>query len=81
MNKEMNLHKNDKLKIYLGKIKYQKEKAIFIIELIDKYIYRIEENICKEKNIETYEAEEYKNKDLLIEVEELLKELEEGVKE
>lgn len=69
------LNKNDKLKLYLGQLKYQKEKRIAILDLIEKYIYRIEENISEIKSLEDYKEEEYKNKDLVMEVEELLKEL------
>ena len=69
------LNKNDKLKFYLGQLKYRKEKRINIIDLIEKYIYRIEENISEIKCVEDYKDEEYKNKDLVMEVEELLKEL------
>lgn len=69
------LNKNDKLKLYLGQLKYQKEKRISILDLIEKYIYRIEENISEIKSVEDYKEEEYKNKDLVMEVEELLKEL------
>ncbi|MBR6689732.1 MAG: hypothetical protein IKL65_00175 [Bacilli bacterium] len=71
------LNKNDKLKLYLGQLKYQKEKRINIIDLIEKYIYRIEENISEIKCVEGFKDEEYKNKDLVMEVEELLKELSE----
>lgn len=71
----MMLRRDDKLKLYLGKLKYQKQKMIFIIDLIEEYIYRIEENISQVKCADTAEAEEYKNKDLVMEVEELLKEL------
>ena len=77
----MMLHRNDKLKLYLGQLKYQKQKMIFIIELIEKYIYRIEENISEVKRADTAQEEEYKNKDLVMEVEELLKELKGGSNE
>lgn len=69
------MNRNDKLKFYLGKLKYQQQKMIFKIELINKYIDRIEENISDVKRSETAYEEEYKNKDLLTEIEELLKEL------
>ena len=63
------------LKIYLGKLKYQKNKMIYAINLIDDYISRIEVNTSEIKCEETYRDEEYKNKDLKREVEELLREL------
>ena len=63
------------LKIYLGKLKYQKIKSMYAIKLIDDYISRIEENISEIKCENTYRDEEYKNKDLKREVMELLNEL------
>ena len=48
---------------------------LIFIELINSYIYRIEENTAKVKSSDTSMEEEYKNKDLKREVEELLKEL------
>lgn len=77
----MNLHRNDRLKLYLGQLKYQKEKMLFAINLIDKYVCRIEENISEIKCAETCKEEEYKNKDLVIEVEEFIKELSGGSNE
>lgn len=71
----MTLNKTEKLKLYSGKLKYQKQKMIFVIETIDKYIDRIEENTATVKCSEFAYDEEYKNKDLLTEVEELFKEL------
>lgn len=70
------LHKNDILKDYIGKLKYKKEKFINVIELIDKYIYRIEENISDVKCSDTSMEEEYRNKYLVKEIDEFLKELE-----
>ena len=63
------------LKLYLGKLKYQKNKRIYVLNLIDDYISRIETNISEIKCEETYRDEEYRNKDLKREVEELLREL------
>lgn len=70
------VHKNVILKNYIGKLKYKKEKMISILELIDKYICRIEENICDVKCSDTANEEEYRNKYLVKEIEEFLKELE-----
>lgn len=69
------LDRKDKLKLYLGQLKFQKQKRISILDFIEKYIYRIEENLSEIKSLEDYKEEEYKNKDLVMEVEELLKEL------
>ena len=63
------------LKLYLGQLKYQKNKMIYAINLIDDYINRIEINTSEVKCEDTYRDEEYKNKDLKREVEELLREL------
>ena len=63
------------LKLYLGQLKYQKNKMINTINLIDDYINRIEINTSEVKCKDTYRDEEYKNKDLKREVEELLREL------
>lgn len=63
------------LKLYLGKLKYQKNKMIYAINLIDDYISRIEINTSEIKCEDTYRDEEYRNKDLKKEVEELLKDL------
>ena len=65
----------DVLKLYLGKLKYQKNKMIYAINLIDDYISRIEVNTSEIKCEDTYREEEYKNKDLKREVEELLRDL------
>ena len=75
------MNRNDKLKLYLGKLKYQQQKMKFKIELINQYIDRIEENIADVKCSETAYGEEYKNKDLLTEIEELLKEIKGGSNE
>ena len=69
------MNKEDILRDYLGQLKYQKSKMLIFIELINSYIYRIEENTAKVKCSDTAMEEEYKNKDLKREVEELLKEL------
>lgn len=65
----------DVLKLYLGKLKYKKNKMIYVINLIDAYISRIETNTSEVKCEDTYRDEEYKNKDLKREVEELLRDL------
>lgn len=65
----------DVLKLYLGKLKYKKNKMIYVINLIDDYISRIEINTSEVKCEDTYRDEEYKNKDLKREVEELLRDL------
>lgn len=72
---DVKLNNKEVLKLYLGQLKYQKKKMIYAIELIDDYIGRIEENISEIKCEDTYIDEEYKNKDLKREVEELLREL------
>lgn len=69
------MNRENKLKRMLGELKYQKEKAIAMLELIEKYINRIEENIASEKSLDDAMVEEYRNKDLVGEVKELLKEL------
>lgn len=69
------MNKEDILKDYLGQLKYQKSKMLIYIKLIDSYIFRIEENTSEVKCSDTAMEEEYKNKDLKREVEELLKEL------
>ena len=51
------------LKLYLGQLKYQKNKMINTINLIDDYINRIEINTSEVKCKDTYRDEEYKNKD------------------
>lgn len=48
---------------------------IYAINLIDDYISRIEVNTSEIKCEDTYREEEYKNKDLKREVEELLRDL------
>ncbi len=63
------------LKLYLGKLKYQKNKMINTINIIDNYINRIEVNTSEIKCEKTYRDEEYKNKDLKNEVIELLRDL------
>lgn len=63
------------LKLFLGKLKYQRNKMINVINIIDDYINRIEENTSEIKCEDTYIDEEYKNKDLKNEVIELLREL------
>lgn len=63
------------LKLFLGKLKYQRNKMINAINIIDDYINRIEENTSEIKCEDTYRDEEYKNKDLKNEVIELLREL------
>lgn len=69
------MNKRDILKDYLGQLKYQQSKMLLFVDLIDRYIRRIEENISDVKCEDTYRDEEYKNKDLIREVQELLKEL------
>ena len=59
----------------LGELKYQQQKSMMVIDLIDKYIHRIEENIADNKCLDDAMEEEYRNKDLIGEVNELLKEL------
>ena len=63
------------LKLFLGKLKYQRNKMINAINIIDDYINRIEGNTSEIKCEDTYRDEEYKNKDLKNEVIELLREL------
>ena len=65
----------DVLKLFLGKLKYQRNKMINTINIIDDYINRIEANTSEIKCEETYRDEEYKNKDLKNEVIELLRDL------
>ena len=69
------MNRENKLKRMLGELKYQQQKAIAMLELIEKYINRIEENIASEKSLDDAMVEEYRNKDLVGEVKELLKEL------
>ena len=69
------MNKREILKDYLGQLKYQQSKMLNFVDLIDRYISRIEENISDVKCEDTYRDEEHKNKDLKREVEELLKEL------
>lgn len=69
------MHRESILKHMLGELKYQQQKIIMNIDLIDKYINRIEENIANEKCLDEAMVEEYKNKDLIGEVNELLKDL------
>ena len=65
----------DVLKLFLGKLKYQRNKMINAINIIDDYINSIEENTSEIKCKDTYRDEEYKNKDLKNEVIELLRDL------
>lgn len=69
------MNRENKLKCMLGELKYQQQKVIAMLELIEKYINRIEENIASEKSLDDAMVEEYRNKDLVGEVKELLKEL------
>lgn len=69
------MNRENKLKRMLSELKYQQQKAIAMLELIEKYINRIEENIASEKSLDDAMVEEYRNKDLVGEVKELLKEL------
>ena len=69
------MNRENKLKRMLGELKYQQQKAIAMLELIEKYINRIEENRASEKSLDDAMVEEYRNKDLVGEVKELLKEL------
>lgn len=65
MNKEEILIK------YRGQLKYIKEKYIKEIELIDKYLSRLESETSKVKNAQTYQNEKEYNKDLVIELDRL----------
>lgn len=56
---------------YRGQLKYIKEKYINRIELIDKYISRLESETSKVKDETTYEKEKEYNKDLIIELDRL----------
>lgn len=69
MNKEETLIK------YRGQLKYIKEKYMKEIDLIDKYLSRLESEILKEKDAITYETEKEYNKDLIIELDRLFYDL------
>jgi hypothetical protein len=69
MNKEETLIK------YRGQLKYIKEKYIKRINLIDKYLSRLESETLKEKDARTYKEEKEYNKDLIIELDRLFYDL------
>lgn len=69
MNKEETLIK------YRGRLKYIKEKYMKGIDLIDKYLSRLESETLKEKDARTYEKEKEYNKDLIIELDRLFYDL------
>lgn len=69
MNKEETLIK------YRGQLKYIKEKYMKRIDLIDKYLSRLESETLKEKDAITYEKEKEYNKDLIIELDRLFYDL------
>ena len=65
----------DELIKYRGKLKFIRKKYVLLFELIDDYIKRIDENTAKDKDATYAELEKETNKDLLQEVENLIKEL------
>lgn len=69
MNKEEILIK------YRGQLKYIKNKYQKNMELIEKYISRIENETSKVKDKTTYEKEKEYNKDLIIELDRLFYDL------
>lgn len=69
MNKEEILIK------YRGQLKYIKEKYIKKVDLIDKYLLRLERETFKTKDSQTYEEEKEYNKDLVIELDRLFYDL------
>lgn len=69
------MNKEELLIKYRGQLKYIKEKYINRIELIDKYISRVESETSKVKDETTYEKEKEYNKDLIIELDRLFYDL------
>lgn len=65
----------DELIKYRGKLKFIRKKYVLLFDLIDYYIKRIDENTAKDKDATYAELEKETNKDLLQEVENLIKEL------
>ncbi len=65
----------DELIKYRGKLKFIRKKYVLLFDLIDDYIKRIDENTAKDKDATYAELEKETNKDLLQEVENLIKEL------
>lgn len=65
------MNKEELLIKYRGQLKYIKEKYIKKIELIDKYLSRLESKTSKIKNAQTYQNEKEYNKDLVIELDRL----------
>lgn len=69
------MNKEELLIKYRGQLKYIKEKYINRIELIDKYISRVESETSKVKDAQTYQKEKEYNKDLVIELDRLFYDL------
>ena len=65
------MSKEELLIKYRGQLKYIKEKYIKEIELIDKYLSRLESETSKVKNAQSYQNEKEYNKDLVIELDRL----------
>ena len=69
------MNNREKLIEYRGYLKFQKEKNLKYIDLIDFYIQRIDENTAEVKDSDRAEIEEKYNKDLLKEVECLIEDI------
>lgn len=69
------MNKEETLIRYRGQLKYIKEKYIKKVDLIDKYLLRLERETFKTKDSQTYEEEKEYNKDLVIEVDRLFYDL------
>lgn len=69
------MNKEELLIKYRGQLKYIKEKYIKEIDLIDKYLSRLENATAKVKNAQTYQNEKEYNKDLAIELDRLFYDL------
>ena len=69
------MNKEELLIKYRGQLKYIKEKYIKKIDLIDKYLSRLENATAKEKEAKAYQNEKEYNKDLVIELDSLFYDL------